>query len=180
MSADPRVLADPFFGVVARRHPDATIVLLPPRAAEPAEEDAGLERLTEPDFRARSDADLTALDEWLGSVLAGHDVVQDSDEGWAPVAPDAVSRRRLFSVAELSLSGASEILQAGIETLTARGWQVVEERDGMPRFRARRDSVTVKLMYVVSTGWLAIVTTAGPYRLESDFRDVLLDREARG
>src|SRR3546814_17911263 len=74
MSADPRVLADPFFGVVARRHPDATIVLLPPRAAEPAEEDAGLERLTEPDFRARSDADLTALDEWLGSVLAGHDV----------------------------------------------------------------------------------------------------------
>src|SRR3546814_17877091 len=108
MSADPRVLADPFFGVVARRHPDATIVLLPPRAAEPAEEDAGLERLTEPDFRARSEADLTALDEWLGSVLGGHDVVQDSDEGWAPVAPDQGSRRRLVSGGGPSLSGGRE------------------------------------------------------------------------
>src|SRR3546814_15987124 len=94
MSADPRVLADPFFGVVARRHPDATIVLLPPRAAEPAEEDAGLERLTEPDFRARSDADLTALDEWCGSVLAGPAGGPASDEGWGAGAPGRGSSRR--------------------------------------------------------------------------------------
>ncbi|NYG58644.1 hypothetical protein BJ980_001567 [Nocardioides daedukensis] len=180
MAADPRVLADPFFGVVARRHPDATIVLLPPEAAESADEDASSELLTEPDFRARSAADLAAVDEWLGSVLAGREVAQESDEGWAPVAPDAVSRRRLFSVSDLSLSDASAILQTGIETLTAQGWQVVEEQDGMPRFRARRDTVTVKLMYVVSTGRLAIVTTAGPYPLEPDFRDVLLEGEARG
>src|SRR3546814_11315391 len=130
MSADPRVRADPFVVLGAGRQPYATIVLLPPRAAEPAEEDAGLERLTEPDFRARSDADLTALDEWLGSVLAGRDVVQASEEGWAPVAPAAVSRRRLFSVAGLSRSGAAEILQAGSGTLTPRGWQRLEEGEG--------------------------------------------------
>lgn len=144
------VVADPFFEVVTRRHPDIDLVLL----AAPATSEA------EP-----------ILDEQLAHVMM--EVAGLARDLWTRTAGPEMEPMARFSYGDdpdtvraearcrAEREDGSEVIGRMRAELVHGGWEVHHPSQGTPRLRARKHAVDVVASYVAQTGAL-LFRVSGP------------------
>lgn len=131
--ADADEIADPFWSVVRRRHPDLDIVLLPP--VGPAPETSGLEPRDPDAFAHEHLADIARV--W--AELVGHGMPLSSAQ-WAPgPTGDSVRHSATLTLGDVEESIALGHLRDAAERLVDGHWRVFVPPTGMPRVTADRD-----------------------------------------
>ncbi len=148
-SPDTAVITDPFFEAVARRHPDIDLIVL--AAPEPDGEPTSDERL------AQVMIEIAALARDLWRQVAGPETepLARFSYGDTPGSVRAEARCRA------EREDGSDVIDRLANALLAGGWELHRPSGGVPRLRARRESVEVVTSYVAHTG-AVLFRVSGP------------------
>ena len=162
--SDP--LADPFFDVLRRRHPDVDVVLLPP-VAPPAVPPVGVP------------AGAPAPDEVVAAALLRVEAV--AQRLWASVAPDSVDQPRprctygtgpgaVRATARLRTrrEDGFHLLVALRHELEAEGWAVTRPAGPVERLLGYLDDLTCTASYAEGPGTLLVELASGSLPVGQD------------
>lgn len=144
------VVADPFFEVVARRHPDIDLVLL--AAPATSEEEPVLDEQL---ARVMMEVARLARDLWSRAAGPEQEPLARFSYGDGPDAVRAEARCRA------EREDGRDVIGRIRDELAHAGWEVHHPAEGTPRLRARKHSVDVVTSYVAQTG-AVLFRVSGP------------------